>query len=444
MATTLSRIVRVSISVIATGLAIVGFGTPLILSHTAAWAERTRTYTNMTEVAADWGATTPEYKAAEKMFSQERRTPKIKIGRAANKPTQRFEYRVLVVANSKEYSIIFNGVSYTVTSVAMGATNDTIVAQLVAAVGAAATAAGFTATAAGAAGTQYVQILGNAAGNWASAGVSDRIAISLRQTHADPGIAADLTAIELQDGDWYALYTLYNSPAVITAAAGWIETRNRLYLADTVDTEVATTVFTGATDIGKVTYDAQWRGTAVFWHYDGGQFAGAALLGVCLPFTPGQETWAYKTLVGVTASELTPTESVNIRAKRANWYEYIVNLPKTFFGTVPNTDVAYIDVTRILHWTIARMQEAVAAIIVSVPKLPYTQSGIDKIQSAMKAVLMQGTRNGAFTDDHTVTVPRIEDVPSGDKLARILNNCTFSATLQGAIHEVEIVGTLTQ
>ncbi len=445
MATTLSRVVRVSISIIASGLAIAGFGTPLILSHNASWPERTRTYTNMSEVAVDWGTSTPEYKAASKMLTQERRPAKIKIGRAANKPTQRFEYRLLVVAASTEYAILFGGIKYTYTSLAMGSTNDTIVAGLVAAVSAAATAAGFTATAAGAAGSQYVQILGNAAGNWSSAGVPNRTYVSLKQTHADPGIAADLSAIEALDTDWYALYTLYNSPAIITAAATWVESRNRFYMPDTSDTEVATVVFGSATDIGRVTYDAQWRSSAVFWHYDGEQMAGAALLGVCLPFTPGQETWAYKTLVGVTPSELNPTEVTNLKAKRANWYEYLVNLGKTFWGTVPNNDVVYIDVIRIRDWTVARVQEAVASLIASTPtKIPFTQQGIDMVQAAIKAVLFQGTRNGAFTEEHSVTVPKIQDITGPDKLARILRGCSFKAVLAGAIHEVEIEGTLTQ
>jgi hypothetical protein len=87
----LADIVNVSFTLSNPGVTAAGFGIPLIVSHTAAWAERTRTYSSLTAVGADFGAATPEYLAAQKMFAQTTGLQKLMIGRAANKPTQQYD-----------------------------------------------------------------------------------------------------------------------------------------------------------------------------------------------------------------------------------------------------------------------------------------------------------------------------------------------------------------
>ena len=42
----------------------------------------------------------------------------------------------------------------------------------------------------------------------------------------------------------------------------------------------------------------------------------------------------------------------------------------------------------------------------------------------------------------TVTAPAVADVSAGDKTARTLPDVDFDATLAGAIHKVEISGTV--
>ena len=66
----LSDIVSVTISTQNPGVTQAGFGVPLILSQTVAWVERSRVYTDIDGVVADVAATTPEYAAANKIFSQ--------------------------------------------------------------------------------------------------------------------------------------------------------------------------------------------------------------------------------------------------------------------------------------------------------------------------------------------------------------------------------------
>jgi hypothetical protein len=66
-----------------------GFGVPMYLSATAAWAERVRSYDGVAGVLEDFPSTTsPEYLYAAAMFGQENPPPLIKIGRCALPPTQ--------------------------------------------------------------------------------------------------------------------------------------------------------------------------------------------------------------------------------------------------------------------------------------------------------------------------------------------------------------------
>jgi len=97
----LADIVNVTFTLQNPGVTAQGFGIPLIVSHTATWAERTRTYKTLSAVGADFGAATPEYLAAQKMFSQTTGIQQIMIGRAANKPTQQYDVGTnSVVANA--------------------------------------------------------------------------------------------------------------------------------------------------------------------------------------------------------------------------------------------------------------------------------------------------------------------------------------------------------
>ncbi len=96
---------------------------------------------------------------------------------------------------------------------ANGSDNDSIVNGLVAALP---SISGFTVSAQGSGGSKYVRILADAAdASWARIEVLDPALLTLWQNHADPGIATDLAAIELEDSDWYGLVTLYNSYSLV-------------------------------------------------------------------------------------------------------------------------------------------------------------------------------------------------------------------------------------
>ena len=62
-----------------------------------------------------------------------------------------------------------------------------------------------------------------------------------------------------------------------------------------------------------------------------------------------------------------------------------------------------------------------------------------------RRALQLGISNNFIANDPapTVTVPKAANVPPTDKTQRILKNVRFQATLAGAIHAINITGTVT-
>lgn len=430
----LSDIVRVQITTLTGGITRAGFGMPMILGYPS-WVERIRFYTEVAGVAADFATTTPEYKAAAAIFSQNPRPPKIAIGRGALPPTQRFDIYVVAVANSKKYSFMIGSTQIDFTS-DPSATNDEIIAGLQAAAATAATVAGFTASVQGAVGSTFLRILANAAGNWAALEVLDLNFLKIEQNHADPGIATDLGAIALIDSSWYCLLTLYNSKACVTAAAGWVESAEKLYVVASLDSEIATVAASGATDVAKTLKTSAYFRTAPIYHQNNGSFADAAFAGAVLPYDPGSETWKFKTLAGVPTTTLTPTWQGNIIAKSCNYYYDVAGLRMTAEGVVSGGE--YIDVIRFRDWLKIRIQERVALTLKNNIKVPYTDKGIALIEADVKAQLTEGEDVGGLVPgESVVTVPKAATVNPADKAARTLRNVKFTAQLAGAIHIVD-------
>jgi hypothetical protein len=82
----------------------------MILSHNASFPERVRFYTDLPGVAEDFAdSSSPEYRAAQALFSQSPHPETIAIGRAAGAVTQKYEIGVAAVRNSHTYSIEVDG-----------------------------------------------------------------------------------------------------------------------------------------------------------------------------------------------------------------------------------------------------------------------------------------------------------------------------------------------
>lgn len=210
--------------------------------------------------------------------------------------------------------------------------------------------------------------------------------------------------------------------------------------------------------IGAVLNASSNDRSGVFYHSDpttqfpDAAFAGGLAVNFGAP-APGGYTGAYKTLIGVTVTNLTPTQSKNAIDKKVNTYEEVGEVNIVQFGTVSDGD--YYDITVLADWTVARIQEGIYSDLVNQPKIPYTEAGMLTIKGKVSTVLDLGISNGGYSDHlfdpvteeriggYVVTLPAFSSIPAQDKIDRLLQGVTFEAYLAGAIHKVKIAGTIT-
>lgn len=257
-------------------------------------------------------------------------------------------------------------------------------------------------------------------------------------------VADDLTAINNANNTWYALIATSRDVTTVKAIAAWTEARIKLFGTASSDPNIINVpAGTDTTSIAAFFNQLGYVRTFVMYHQDADfDYPEAAWFGRVLPLEPGSETWKFKTLAGISYSNLTTTQSNTALAKKANTYEFVGGVGITANGTVAQGE--YIDVIRGVDWLTARIQEFVFSVLVNNPKVPYTDAGIAVIESEVKRALSLGVSNDFLASDPAprTTVPKAADVPPADKANRILRNVKFNATLSGAIHAVVIRGTV--
>lgn len=445
----LSDIADVEISLQTAGLTQRGFGMPLLLAVNAPGPQRVRFYAETEDVADDYAVTDPEYRAIAAMFSQEPRPPLVAVGRRALPPTQRWKVTVASVLDDTHYQM--RAADDTIDVLSDGtADNDEIIAALVAAWNLLAN--GFTASSQGSIGSKYMEILGDAAGSWigvelldttGNTGANALSLLAITQDHSDPGLAADLAAIKAENDDWYGMCSLFNSEGEVDAIATFAEANEKLFVADIQDSATVTAA-AGGTDTADDLADANYFRTAAIYHPANDSFIAAAWLGKCLPYDPGSETWAFKTLATVPFATLTATHIVNLKAKNCNYYNRVAGLEMTFDGKVAADE--WIDVIRFRDWDKVRRQERLVLLEANSKKIPYIDAGISMIGAEMKAQNQAGMDVGGIADDPapTVTLPKAVDQTTQDRADRTVRGVKFNYRLAGAIHKIFVRGTVTQ
>jgi hypothetical protein len=444
----LSDVANIQISTSGAGLTQPGFGTALILGgYSKAWAERTRFYSELAGgVDVDFAVGTPEYLAAEKLLSQNPRPELIAIGRGTRKPTQVFKLTIPAVLAQvvTKFSLTIAGAEVSFTSdanptqaeVAQGLTDAINVGTAAHHLGAVKDA-----------GNGFITITHDTVGGWTRLAMVDQApgvqVLSIEETSADPGVAADLGEIAVESGaNWYALVTTHKSTAIVTAAAAWVEANEKLYPVQSIETAIPNTALAGATDIATAQKALAHARTGVFYDPDNGAFLDAALLGRVLPLTAGSETWALKTLSGIVARTYTGTQLVNLKAKLCGWYYSLWGRNVTQEGKVAAGE--YFDTIRGRDALKVDMQGRVFLALAIPDKVPFTDGGASMVAAEIHASLEAYVRIGFLVEGSTtVTMPKISTVSVNDKALRKLTGIKFGAQLAGAIHKTDIAGVLT-
>lgn len=166
-------------------------------------------------------------------------------------------------------------------------------------------------------------------------------------------------------------------------------------------------------------------------------------------YTPGAETWAFKSLNLITAGSFGEVDT--LESKSENYYVCIAKKNVTQGGKVLGGE--WIDTIRFRDWLKNKIQTNCYNVFIQNTKVPYTDAGIGLLQNALIAALKEGQANGGIATDsydddgnkipgYVTTAPLASSLSAAQKRSRVLPNMKWSAYLSGAVHCVEISGTL--
>jgi hypothetical protein len=428
----MSDIVTVNISRVGQVISRQGFGTPLILGQHANFSENYKVYLSLEQVGADFLPSQDEYLAAEAIFNQNPSVEQLVIGK---RTVDNSTITILEppLANTV-YGVNIDGIVCEVTS---GPVPDALTISM--ALENAINISGADVVAASQGDGSIIVTPNNPPFSITPSpnGVGP-ISLTFPASSQTPSDALDIINNEFED--WYALALTNIDEADVLDAAQWTETNEKLFGTRTDNTDVLNINVT--TDIASQLQTLGYERTFVIYSENAmTNFIECAWFGVQLTTDPGTTTWAYKSLFGITSDEISSPGITAAFSKNCNVYVNQYGKDVTRDGVVSKPG-GYIDLTRGVDWLQARLTEDLAALIINLPKVPYTDGGISALEAIIRGRLNNSVDIGLLSDNPApvVNVPRVSDIPPADRNIRKVSGITFNATLAGAIHTVEVQG----
>lgn len=423
MANTLDDVVRVVILDGSTAIATASFQIPLILATFTDFAERARTYTNISQVGADFPSTSNAYLMAQQLFGQTSvlgaPPPSIVIGRKqVNEVTL-----TPIVANNSVYTVTVNGTAYSYTS-DDSATPEEITAGLDAAI---------IAT-----GVNVVDEEGTLTVSPSTPGDNWSVSVSSNISKVDGESTESwveaLEAVEVENDSWYLLLAETQVAAEQEALAAAIQAREKIYGLSSADPVAPTT---GTTDIGaRLNAKSASRTFGVYLPTAGTEFPEAAWAGSQLAVTPGANDWDFKRASGVTVTKLSPTQITNLKNK--SWNYYTAKGGVNIFQNGDMFDKKPIDIQVGKDWLKARLQEGIYFRIINSLKIPMTDSGLVIVENEIRSVLSLAESNGLIDSGWRVIVPPVLSIPETLRAQRAAGVFVIRARLAASIRFVDI------
>lgn len=266
-----------------------------------------------------------------------------------------------------------------------------------------------------------------------------------------------VTACRTSNTDWYGIYACGTADADVEAVAGYIETSvpTSVHFYDTFDSAITS----GAAGNLMATLQGD-KYSRTIGLFSSTEYAGAALLGEAMGLNTGQAnsafTLAYKTLVGVTAENLTTAEYNTITGYNGNAYTSF-GTSYTLLGSGNMANGTPYDQILNIDQITGDIQTAAISALTSSPKIPQTTAGVQQLVAAIsapcedartKGVIAAGAWNAApvLTLATGATLPRgyvilpdsIANQSEADRTARKSPPIYVCLKMAGAIEHVII------
>lgn len=309
--------------------------------------------------------------------------------------------------------------------------------------------------------TTSLDVVADNAGAWYGLdGTTINLDLDDRTVEPATTLAADLTAIDAADADWYGLDVVdAQSEGQITAIAAWVEAREAqsLYLAHSADSDVEDDV---ETDVASGLRDADFLRTKVFYsRRNHGRFPAAGIMGrIFGAYEPGEATWEFKAVAGLLPDDLSSavvSRLVGPPEDPANSKRCMIYVSALPAGTNVGTSITtgglsaggeWLEVIQGLDLTESELQAVAFNLQISESRVPFTRRGIARFQGLVEAVLIRlsAAPNNVFDPESiVVSGTTLEGTTAADRQARFYNGVRWGARVQGAIRLVDIGGNVT-
>lgn len=266
-----------------------------------------------------------------------------------------------------------------------------------------------------------------------------------------PCTITDVLEAALDYGGWYCVCPTGLTDAQVKEVIQWTETQNKIcgYIEDDPeDGIVEPGVFLRSYAFYPKTEEDQLENDIPQENRYGIAVGAAAK---AMSYHSGEETWALKPLSSLTPSKLSATFINALSKANISYLMSVAGKNVTMGGKTSGGE--WIDVIRFRDWLQNDMQVRVVNLLVTNPKIPYTDNGIGLVENQMLASLKDGQAYGGIAPTeydadgnanpgYVTSVPLASELSATQKASRVLEDCKFSARLAGAIHLVEIRGSL--
>lgn len=434
-----------------------GFGTPLLVAFHTNFPQLIKRYEGppsaiLSALVTDgFVAGSAINRMASRVLGQTTAPPVLYVGRLTSAITQSVEITPLNLVEGTVYSLALTNTqgTETVTYTVQAADTATDIATGIAAAVAGATTVTDLASTDN---TGSVSIGTDTAGDTFA---MDLTVNDLRQPDVDyelldesthTGTDAQLTAIEAENQDWYALLMSVESDSIIAEVSTWISTRAKMYIPAISDSNAGDPLVT--TDPGSdaavaVNNQVQMLHEPVYRDY-----TNCAIAGKVLPEQPGSATWNAQVLSNVTPADYATSYHSTLASKRYTTLRALNRIQSMTDGGFVSGNYLYADILRSFHWIEARSEEALTNLIRSNKKIPFDRFGQALIKSALEQVVANGIAlkmisagdpsNPIEDPEPTVFVPNLGDpgAQAVDRAARRWSNVIISGRFTGAVHSV--------
>lgn len=478
-----SSVVNVDIQVGATFPARAGFGTLNIMTDeedVIPVTERIREYSDITGVAADWGAGTKANAAATAYFSQEPKPTSLKISTrfttaqsAALSSSNIIEAEklaeLILISNGSLLPSDIDGSSAELTTLdfTSDTTMDEVASRIETALQTVESGTTFVWT-----GTEFICTspttgVSSTMGFFVTTSTGTDLGPILNMTQAngkllavgiDPEtITESLTAVEAIDPDWYGL-TFTNEFRDITGMAGddivavsaFIEARQKVFLCTTNDLNVLDSQSTS--DVAFVNEAAGNNKTMMTFSRDSSLYPSCSIAGRAFTVDFSQPnstiTLKFKQGPGITSEDISTSQKATLDAKKCNAFIIVGNsdmYAESFMGSG-----IFFDERHGLDWLKDAIEtQLFGYLLTRATKVPYTDKGTTALQQQLIDVLAEAKLNGLIAPGTTIegvflpegyitSVTPVADINQSDKDARNFPGLQATIIGAGAIHSVQV------